>query len=400
MADQLQLRGGTTAETLLFTGAQREVTVDTDKKTLVVQDGVTAGGFPVASESLVVDGTFYFNDNTGGGSVANTYLLSPKANTQTPTAYKDGIQLGFTTNNANTGPATANFTGLGVKSLKYAGGIDPLAGDISGRVYLIYDLANNWLEIQRKNTGTPKQIQTIGATVATNALTVTFAPSILDFRASPLTSGVVNQRATTSTTSLVVPAGATLGTVSAVQSRIAVIAIDNSGVVELAVINLSGGVNLDETTLINTTAISGASSAANVFYSSSARTGVPFRVLGYVESTQTTAGSWASSPSTIQGSGGQALTSLGSFGFGQTWQDVSGSRVLSTTYTNSTGKPIEVIHTPSTGAVTATYTISGLSYQSVSAAGGRTPSSFVVPNGATYSIAQSAGTVTAWIELR
>lgn len=46
MAKKLQLRGGTTAQHSSFTGALREVTVDTDKDILVVHDGVTAGGFP------------------------------------------------------------------------------------------------------------------------------------------------------------------------------------------------------------------------------------------------------------------------------------------------------------------------------------------------------------------
>jgi len=46
MAKKLQLRGGTTAEHSSFTGALREVTVDTDKDVLVVHDGSTAGGFP------------------------------------------------------------------------------------------------------------------------------------------------------------------------------------------------------------------------------------------------------------------------------------------------------------------------------------------------------------------
>jgi len=50
MADQIQLRGGTTAETQIFTGASREVSVDTDKKVLVVHDGVQAGGYPQVSE--------------------------------------------------------------------------------------------------------------------------------------------------------------------------------------------------------------------------------------------------------------------------------------------------------------------------------------------------------------
>jgi len=44
MATQLQLRRGTTTENAAFTGAVGEVTVDTDKHTLLVHDGSTAGG--------------------------------------------------------------------------------------------------------------------------------------------------------------------------------------------------------------------------------------------------------------------------------------------------------------------------------------------------------------------
>ncbi|MEX0934479.1 MAG: DUF1566 domain-containing protein [Candidatus Saccharimonadales bacterium] len=44
MADQIQLRGGTEAENNAFTGAAREVTVDTTNNTLRVHDGTTAGG--------------------------------------------------------------------------------------------------------------------------------------------------------------------------------------------------------------------------------------------------------------------------------------------------------------------------------------------------------------------
>ena len=51
MPDQLQLRGGTTSEHSSFTGAAREVTVDTTKKTLVVHDGSQAGGTPLMKES-------------------------------------------------------------------------------------------------------------------------------------------------------------------------------------------------------------------------------------------------------------------------------------------------------------------------------------------------------------
>lgn len=52
MSVQVQRRGGTTAEHSTFVGASREITVDTKKKTLVVHDGKTKGGFPLAREDL------------------------------------------------------------------------------------------------------------------------------------------------------------------------------------------------------------------------------------------------------------------------------------------------------------------------------------------------------------
>jgi hypothetical protein len=48
MAFAIQLRRGTTTEHSTFTGLVGEVTIDTDKDTLVVHDGVKAGGYPLA----------------------------------------------------------------------------------------------------------------------------------------------------------------------------------------------------------------------------------------------------------------------------------------------------------------------------------------------------------------
>ena len=48
MAKLLQIRRGTTVQHSSFTGAEGEVTVDTDKDTIVVHDNSTAGGFPLA----------------------------------------------------------------------------------------------------------------------------------------------------------------------------------------------------------------------------------------------------------------------------------------------------------------------------------------------------------------
>jgi len=47
MPKQVRLRRGTTSQHSAFTGADGEVTVDTDKRCLVIHDGVTAGGKPV-----------------------------------------------------------------------------------------------------------------------------------------------------------------------------------------------------------------------------------------------------------------------------------------------------------------------------------------------------------------
>lgn len=52
MTTIVKRRGGTTAEHADFTGAARELTVDTDKKTVVVHDGATKGGIPLAREDL------------------------------------------------------------------------------------------------------------------------------------------------------------------------------------------------------------------------------------------------------------------------------------------------------------------------------------------------------------
>jgi hypothetical protein len=62
LSEQLQLRRGTLAQVAAFTGAQGEVVVDTSSNRLVLQDGVTAGGFAAAKLSEAI--------TTAGGQVA------------------------------------------------------------------------------------------------------------------------------------------------------------------------------------------------------------------------------------------------------------------------------------------------------------------------------------------
>jgi hypothetical protein len=103
---------------------------------------------------------------------------------------------------------------------------------------------------------------------------------------------------------------------------------------------------------------------------------------------------------------GLAGTMLG--GVGQAWTDVTGSRVPGTTYTNSTGRPIVVnIYAQSTaGSDHLGATINGtLLVQMGGAVSGSTAQGiiFVVPNGATYSVQMTSGTISVlgqWSELR
>lgn len=264
------------------------------------------------------------------------------------------------------------------------------------------------LTFARKDSLAFRQIQPITASVASNALTLTLNPTVLDFRASALNSGVVNTRTVAAPISVVVSSGSTLGTAAATAARLAILAIDNAGTVEVAVVNLAGGNALDETTLISTTAEGGAGAAdsASVIYSAVARASVPFRVVGFVDITEAAPGTWATAPSTIQGIGGQALAAFSSLGYGQTVQNVTGSRALSTTYYNTTGRPIfiNVSVTTATSPTAVGFVVNGvMAYGSTNGSGGAGSPSYVcgiVPPGGSYSAVLSAGTIQSWIETR
>jgi len=92
-------------------------------------------------------------------------------------------------------------------------------------------------------------------------------------------------------------------------------------------------------------------------------------------------------------------------GVGQTWQSLTGSRALETTYTNTTGRPIQVNITPAQGASgRGNMIVGGVvvgSYQSNQVTYSATISA-IVPAGATYRYTVTAGaqTLSSWAELR
>ena len=74
----IQFRRGTTTEHNSFTGLLGEVTVDTTKKTVVVHDGSTAGGYALALEGAAVSTTTgtYSSNVTVGGTLGVTGLTT------------------------------------------------------------------------------------------------------------------------------------------------------------------------------------------------------------------------------------------------------------------------------------------------------------------------------------
>ena len=74
MAKLLKLRRGTTSQHGSFTGAEGEVTVDTTKDTLVVHDGSTAGGHPVAAEDMANVSSASIAGRLGTGSIVKAKL--------------------------------------------------------------------------------------------------------------------------------------------------------------------------------------------------------------------------------------------------------------------------------------------------------------------------------------
>jgi hypothetical protein len=153
---------------------------------------------------------------------------------------------------------------------------------------------------------------TLAATVAAKALTVALKtkagtdPSAADkvqiaFRSATITSGAYVVRDVTAALSVVLSSGSTLGFTAALAGRIYIWALDNAGTVELA---LSRTADIfQESNLVSTTAEGGAGAAdsATVMYSTTARSNLACRCLGYIDiTTGGTAGEWDNAPTKIQ----------------------------------------------------------------------------------------------------
>jgi len=160
---------------------------------------------------------------------------------------------------------------------------------------------------------------TLSASVGSSALTIALkdhngsdpsASSPVSF-SFPDGSGGFTDVDVTAATSLTISSGSTLGTASGAVSRIWIVGFNDGGTFRLGAINChSANYTADAMAYIKTlnehipassTAEGGAGGAdsGQTFYTGASVTSKYYVILGYVESTQTTAGTWATSPSTV-----------------------------------------------------------------------------------------------------
>lgn len=386
--------GATTPSTGAFTTLSATGVATLSNVVLPVIDNIKLGYTTTATAAGTTTLTSASNNQQFfTGSTTQTVVL--------PVTSTLALGLSYLIVNNSTGVLTVQSSGLNT--------ITSIPAGIAARctcILITGTTAASWSFTFESNSNAPyKQVQSISASVASNAMTISASGLTLDFRNTTLGSGTVTTVSGTPA-NLVISSGSTLGTVSATQSRIVVIALNNAGTIELAAVNISGGTQLDETNLVSTSAEGGlgAADSATVIYSTTARTSVAYRVIGFIDSTQATAGSWATAPSTIQGVGGQALSAMSSIGYGQTWQ--APSRAIGTTYYNTTGKPIMVtaIFANNSTNQDVGFTVNGVNITfdrttSVNTAGG---GSLIIPPSASYIAYTSAGTITlqSWSELR
>lgn len=106
--DAIQQYRGTTAQHAAYTGKIGELTVDTDKKVVVVHDGVTAGGVPMAREDRKIKGDTHLKVNSGTeGTLAGDLTL---------TVNMDSLATDLVSTDANNGLSVGNDNKLFAKS--------------------------------------------------------------------------------------------------------------------------------------------------------------------------------------------------------------------------------------------------------------------------------------------
>lgn len=272
---------------------------DIQSSVLTTTGNLTSGSACIASPVSVlrlVTGLFIYDSTTPGNVPAGTTIIG----------LPGGCASGQIQMSANAG---GNGSG---DTLTFGGQLSQLINTSK-----IYDITNSDLLSTSIATGLlagasafqSYALNNLGlsTSAAANALTIALKqrdgssdpsggnPAVVSFRSPTAATGAFIQSAITAASSLTIPSGTTIGTLSSVQSYIYIYEMYNGGTPALAV---SLRPDFDNGSTQTSVAISGGSSPT-ALYSLSVISNSPVRLIGRISVTEATAGTWASNSSEI-----------------------------------------------------------------------------------------------------
>lgn len=241
-----------------------------------------ATGIPLTSNGASSDPTFHPATNAGiAPGAANTLKGSLDGTTTTDIAVPACTDVG--------------------KALQWVAGTGPQCNAVS--VFTGFDMPVN-MGLSASSNGTAL---TFTLTTAAGATPTTASPVLVPFRSTTMTAGTVAWRTITSTLTMTIPSGATLGASSTVPFRLWLFMEDNGGTPELAVAMCSNVANIFPCTAWEYTGktsivLDAAADSAGVLYAPTAVASDAVRIIGFCNFSGglATAGTWASSCTNLQ----------------------------------------------------------------------------------------------------
>ena len=148
MSTQVAIRRGNTAQTAAFTGVVAELTVDTDKKVVVVHDGTTAGGNPLIKANASI--------TTGQILTSNGSHLLALSNTGTAGVYGNASFIPVVTTDAYGRVSSVTNTAIAISSGVVTGVMTFAQGGANATSYTTGGLltSNGTSFVSVANTGT------------------------------------------------------------------------------------------------------------------------------------------------------------------------------------------------------------------------------------------------------
>jgi len=148
MSTQVQIRRGNTAQTAAFTGSIAELTVDTDKRVVVVHDGTTAGGNPLIKANASI--------TTGQILTSNGSHLLALSNTGTAGTYGNASFIPVVTTDAYGRVSSVTNTAIAISSGVVTGVMTFAQGGANATSYTTGGLltSNGTAFVSVANTGT------------------------------------------------------------------------------------------------------------------------------------------------------------------------------------------------------------------------------------------------------